>query len=1491
MDVRRANNPEEGADSLYYRTKLDVEQGLAESFVQEELNIYAANKQKEAMNVVRQATLSDPESITRGQRILEALPAVQERFEDIDGYYQFVSDNNSPMDVETIRAKQSAVKGRAYQILEDFSEEDGVLDTVVNYASLLVPDFTKDAADLVDGSVFDSPQALINAVREFQLRDVEEQAVLIEEIIPAVWEAYDRNAVKAASFIETLFNIPGAAGDIQLGVALDIVDIADVGTALKAAKGFLGSRNIAARSADADGLDEAARRQIVASVDDANVEDAIGMSKVDAAHSANPLPTKLIDDKGGSVDNIAGIIDEIKAGQRSVDSVTDHWINQYTLARQVLDSSASKPDAIEYYSSVLEQASKFIAARLNSPALQKQFSSKLNSGADDSAKAESVRAAIKEEARESVKQPKPSVVDEYSNEANMEAVANLGKVREVKETTAGLVKRIITPKAFTPEEQTFAINKAQEVLRQEAMEEGLALNSMSVVARDKEGFTVRFGTTSGDQERTFKFTRDDVGSVISENEAKTFKQDWQNLFGKVFSPDVLLSKAFPTLVDDVTFAGQQGSILTNSLGKLWNSASKGLSKEESFQVDSILMAGDETSKVFSIAELREGLIETLNGTIKLNDAQIESYYAKRQFFDELHKLRDHTTKRQLEIEGYENLAYIDSKGAAANLVGRKRKTFDTNTIGLKEAVFTPDSDAKFMSGSSLEAWARQYKQDYDLVDLLQPIRMKDGSEVTVAMVRRDAKWSGLPSRVLNYQAGYVPRVYPRGYYYVRDLDSPNREVLYAFPTKEKADAWALEAGGNLSVYADREFNAAMQLVEDSNAFGGLYTGARKTQPLMLRDGDNVSRPERMSVAGATERYIQNISNILPLNDYRAASIERWKNTVNSFAKANNREGVVKNFNDSIDHLPKDVKDLMEQARQYIKENMGMPSREERATERLMLGAANMLYGKPFGSKPRQWLLDNSQGDVSHWIKGVSFNMHMGWFNLRQLFVQMQNASLAISMNPNLALPAVKEALEMRTIALLSDEQALAAGKHLGFGDELIQSVKEYNRSGLRDSITRQGDFDSNAAGVAKGSLDAIRKTAKAGRVFFNEGENFSRLMSWSISRNKWKQANPNKALDEDAIQAISVDALRMQMNLQSENAAWWQKAPVFNVATQFLQVQAKFLENVMPKVLGGGTRWSPSEKRRALAGQLFLYGVVGVPIAEEAISYAADLAGKTPQEFIEENPTYAEAINEGFTGLVASLMGAEDIAASESFSLLAGMDDNIIYSLAEGAIEVFNGGYSQEGAVEMFTGPSANIIRRFGDVGSNLMLSMKALYEVPSAEMAYEALISNVDSIAAMTSTWSNARKLRTLHNSGNLFSSRGKLIATQRELGELSLPEQLGLAMGFPTNIESSYYASKQDVRDALKYKQDAVKDIKAAMLEYVNTGNQNLYKAKLFWLLNDFSDLEKSRILQQINKDSLNPKSGVDRTLKQATRLFIESGGRVTPSVPQSQLAAEVE
>jgi hypothetical protein len=53
---------------------------------------------------------------------------------------------------------------------------------------------------------------------------------------------------------------------------------------------------------------------------------------------------------------------------------------------------------------------------------------------------------------------------------------------------------------------------------------------------------------------------------------------------------------------------------------------------------------------------------------------------------------------------------------------------------------------------------------------------------------------------------------------------------------------------------------------------------------MVKTAAGDVRPERLNAANATQRYIQGISDIMPINTYRMSMIEQWMNTADQIAK-------------------------------------------------------------------------------------------------------------------------------------------------------------------------------------------------------------------------------------------------------------------------------------------------------------------------------------------------------------------------------------------------------------------------------------------------------------------------------------------------------------------------------------------------------------------------------------------------------------------------------
>jgi hypothetical protein len=705
-----------------------------------------------------------------------------------------------------------------------------------------------------------------------------------------------------------------------------------------------------------------------------------------------------------------------------------------------------------------------------------------------------------------------------------------------------------------------------------------------------------------------------------------------------------------------------------------------------------------------------------------------------------------------------------------------------------------------------------------------------------------------------------------------------------FESRDEAMAYIArreEAGeSGLKVYGDGEFSVQERIKGEAQGYGGLITGARSRHQLkVMKDGQEVA-PDRLSVAHSTDRYLNNIAAVMPLVEYRAAAMSRWERDVNALAKTEGRNGVKRGgFNTEADEidLSKEMKAKMLIEREYIRENMGMATDKERLTQQLMLDLAAFSERKGYNSVKR-WAMDRSDADVNNWLKGQTFSLMMGWFNPRQIFVQASNASLAASMHPINGAKAMKEFPSFYMYLNTPKKHRAALAKRLGISDDTIKNVEDFEKSGMYDSIARQGDFNNHDLGVQHTTLDRVRQLSHMGLAPFRQGELTARIMAWNIGR---------RNLGEGAtIEQKAKEALRLNMNMQQENAAWWQKAPVVGLMTQFLQVQAKWMENVLPVALGGSKRWTGKEKAAAAAGQILLYGTLGVPMAQSVISMLAG-GDEGFAEFAENNPETVEYINEGFTHAVLSLFGAEDVTVGTSMSLWSGLGDNVVADIFKAGIDIFNGGYSDQGFLETMSGPSATTIRRIGSAVDHMIDGVKLVVSTPSLETAQYAILSNLDGIAQLTSTWSNTRKAMLLSEAGVVYSSNHR---ANINVGDVNLQEVLAKAMGFPLDAELLMYSNTNALK-ANKADRDAVrKDLREAIINTRLYGNPDAFTAIKAVLLSGYTIAEKQKIMDEVIATAFASDTKLDRELQQALKQYVESGGRIELTPDQIRLINKV-
>jgi hypothetical protein len=461
---------------------------------------------------------------------------------------------------------------------------------------------------------------------------------------------------------------------------------------------------------------------------------------------------------------------------------------------------------------------------------------------------------------------------------------------------------------------------------------------------------------------------------------------------------------------------------------------------------------------------------------------------------------------------------------------------------------------------------------------------------------------------------------------------------------------------------------------------------------------------------------------------------------------------------------------------------------------------------------------------------------------------------------------------------------LDAAKSVGVNtDDIVENATQFRRSGMGDSILRNADYDANIGGFTNGTLQSVQKLSAAGRIFYEEGEMFSRLIVWNIARDLWKKANPGKLIDDTSIKAITDDAFRMHMNLQRENAAWWQRNAVTALPTQFLQVQAKLVEGLLPKVVGGSGKWTAREKAQVAAGQLVLYGTVGVPMVEQATAYMSNFLGMEPGE----SPMTEELLMDGMMGVLAESLGFKNVVG-ESGSLLANLDENIIGDIGRAVISL---GEEDAKFFEAFSGPSSSTIKRGVDAAMAIPRAVQDIFRVPTVEGAAKATLRTMDTLADLTSSWSNASKADFIQMHRLMYTKRGDPTLKAQDLEDINIPTMLGKAMGFPMDKERAYWDVRNFNRRRRQTKKDVIDSLKKGIIHYATTNDKEGYRAYSQSLLAPFQEIEREEMLQSVLRVYLNPDSNVDREMQRLINDYVMSGGDFAIPLQVTDLIQEKE
>ena len=1355
---------------------------------------------------------------------VEALQQFEDLYGGVDGETRILVDNYADVSLTQKIRDDFEVEQTAWSIYNEWLENNGGFgDAVLDFTgSFIGGDYIKDANDLVGGSAFSTLDSLKRFILAYQKANPQDRIEMFSALFPKMVEDYEDNRFKLQAVIGAMHD-PEFSRRVTEDAVFDSVVFLDIfGGAIgasRAVRGFAKSVQLN-KKLNAIGARQEAAQATTANSGNENTN-LVGGSSLDASVTSSPWK-----------------MEDTPLGVGTTDDLSDEMIRESERLAREIEEEIVTPIA----------------------------------------------------------------------DINQQDIITIAGIRSNEQNT--------TIQAFTEE------------LKNQTTSRGFLFRNAEVTERDSRGFTVEYEVVDPNNGKLVLrrreprlWRRTDIGDYAAETKAAP--PVGNILLGYFTSPEFKFNRIDPHIVEATTLGRQQEARLGNMLTTIAKTTDAGLSRKQRQGLDELIAATQEnideaTGRIepFKMSDLRSGNVELASGKRRYTQKEVDAYYKRLSFNQQLHQFAEHRLKRDLEFQGAKTLnVVLPRTDDPIRTIGIPRENFRGVVIEPGEPVLAPGLSGRGTSivpGRAVrERFQELSAEGYIPVQLVDDAVEEAGKKVRWAIVKDEGKdgttyLSRLPDNVLpNLGPGYSPRIARQGTYFIKNASkdaSGNpipagatlrtartlreaEDFVEAYHARQKAEGVPKSERLNLVSFRDRDIQGLDSLVETADMYGGLIYGKRKNRRLQDVDGNDTPQ---VSYNQATQRYINAISRALPLNQHKAALIERWRNTVNAIAKESGAD--IDGVDPRLDWRTAPInitnpgrRRQMENLRDYIQNQFSISSNEENFFNSWMMDFVENVDGRyTLPEKVHDGLISMAHTNPLRSLRGATFNLLLGWFNPRQLYIQAQNAVVALAVDPINGPAALARSSAMRTMMYMPsnqlDDVAGLAADAIGVNKRtLIQDIQDFRRSGLEDGIFNNADYDMLAQGITGGTMDKMRNLSQKGLVFYREGELFSRMVSWNIAKRRVLGADFKGAISNDDLARINQEVNRIAINFSGANAAPFQRGALGN-AFQFAQVQAKLIERILPAVLGRG-QWTRAEASRVLGAQIAAYGVVGVPIAEEFSAYLLEQFGTTPTQLAEENPDAFELLTDGMNGWFASVLGFENTFGGPTASLLANLDENAIGGLYK-SISSLAGGYDDSPSIaEISFGPSVTTLQRFGDAAGETVNAVRDIVVAPSLETLTDASLEAVDEWLSLASTWNNARKARELFQLEAAYTKSGKKLLSV-EGTDIGLMTYLGQGLGFDVDIKTAYYNLREQRLDNARDFADTKRDVKQLWIELQKSENIERFKVKLALSLGKYEDqpVLRARVMDEVLQEVFRETSqtALDAEVKSFLTQYVQSGGK---------------
>lgn len=256
-----------------------------------------------------------------------------------------------------------------------------------------------------------------------------------------------------------------------------------------------------------------------------------------------------------------------------------------------------------------------------------------------------------------------------------------------------------------------------------------------------------------------------------------------------------------------------------------------------------------------------------------------------------------------------------------------------------------------------------------------------------------------------------------------------------------------------------------------------------------------------------------------------------------------------------------------------------------------------------GEKRREFFDTNwyTAKDVQTLIRKTAFDLKLGMFNVKQLFLQSTAVAATMAISPRSGTMGMRALVPTR-YALMSGNDDVIRGVYNKFGkvmgwqkDDFLNMVRSMKQSGFANvggDHTYLDQMSLKSPGqqfLGKVKNSPVGKLASTHRVFFNEGELAGRIVAYSTAYDEFIRKFPGTVPNRAQEGQILARAKTFTQNMTRDSNAPWQRGWAA-VATQFTSYHMRIAEQIWDGGLGSGRKLSQAEKLRFIGTMSLLYG-------------------------------------------------------------------------------------------------------------------------------------------------------------------------------------------------------------------------------------------------------------------------------------------------------------